>query len=155
MHVHFIVCVTSLLIKNSSRYARRGFALQKLCWSISDTCFIPVPANPVSLSGAELGYLAVGILAWVVSIQLKMQTSYGRSLVSTWAVLSIPFSLLVSQVCFLLRWVVWMIVLDRCAWRSRWWWWCWSSRLWIGKKIKFVSDVNKAKSKEPKKKKVV
>lgn len=70
---------------------------------LCDTYFIHVSLNPARLCGAELQCLTLGILA---HFQLKMHMCCERFLVSVWAVVSVPFSLLMDQLFFFLWSVV-------------------------------------------------
>lgn len=88
MRVHFIVYVTSLWIKeNQTEKIRRVCetwlsSTKALLTHLCDTSFICVSLNPIYWAGAELQCLTLGILAQVVSVQLKMQMYYKRFLVS-------------------------------------------------------------------------
>lgn len=74
MHVHFIVYVTSLRIKENETEKIKQVcetwlsSTKALLTHLCDTCFICVSLNPICLAGAELQCLTLGILAQVVSV---------------------------------------------------------------------------------------
>lgn len=100
-------CLCYILTDNLKQIYEAWFSSAKaLLIHLSDTYFIPVSVNPIYLSGAELQCLTLGILAQVVSVQLKKPMCYERFLVSISAVVTIPFSLLMNKVFFFLCSVV-------------------------------------------------